>query len=238
MDNVCLAAVSVYGNDNRSIVDALQHLKGDSRAVVSFDPHVISDGELERLHLAGARGVRINLKTKGETPNRQALIARLQDYSARIRSRGWILQLYVSLEQVALISDTIPELGVRVVLDHMASPDPSSEASSQTGYKQLVELLSNGDVWVKISGSYRFAKLPDLDSFARTLIKAGPERVVWASDWPHTGGPSAMVGGRMISTYRRVDDKEFVRRCFEWCDHDKTLIQNLFVNNPRQLWLG
>lgn len=109
---------------------------------------------------------------------------------------------------------------------------------SQTGRQELLELLRNGQVWVKISGFYRFAELPDLDSYAMELMQAGPDNVVWASDWPHTGGPVQMVDGRLVSSYRQVQIEDIIRKCFEWCGHDEQLIEKLFVDNPRRLWLA
>lgn len=239
IENVCLVAVSVYGNDNRSLLSALHPGEGmrTCRGVISFDPHKITEGELDKMHLAGVRGVRLNLKSTGETPTQEQFAKKLHSYAARLRARGWILQLYVGLEQVAAIADIVPRLGVKVVIDHMGSPDPSLEASLQPGRKELFDLLANGKVWVKISGVYRFAELPDLDSYARELIQAGPENVVWASDWPHTGGPLKMVDGQLISSYRQVQIEDFIQKCFEWCDNDKRLIEKLFVDNPRRLWL-
>lgn len=131
IENVCLVAVSVYGHDNRSIFDAMRNLSSDSRAVVSFDPYTITEQELEKMHAAGVRGVRINLKTTAEAPSEEALAARLLAYAARIRSRQWAVQLYLGMEQVTLISHVIPHLGVKVVLDHMASPDPTRAAALQ-----------------------------------------------------------------------------------------------------------
>ena len=50
--------------------------------------------------------------------------------------------------------------------------------------------MRGGRAWVKLSGAYRITgqRLPpydDVDPFARALIEAGPERMVWGSDWPH-----------------------------------------------------
>lgn len=216
----------------------MKHLNADCRALASFDADGISEKELERMHAVGIRGVRINLKTKEEAPTREELITRLVSYAKRIQSRRWIMQLYVGLEQIPLIADVIPDLGVRVVIDHMGSPNPAVKAASQPGYRELLELLRKGAIWVKISGSYRFQELPDLDAFAKALIRAGPRNVVWASDWPHTGGPVVQMNGQPISSYRNVDDVAFVRRCFEWCNGEESLIQALFVSNPRRLWLG
>jgi predicted TIM-barrel fold metal-dependent hydrolase len=237
IENFCPVSVSVYGNDNRSIVDAMQHFGPQCRAVVALDPENVTEEQLDEMHGFGVRGVRLNFKSKGEEPSRQTLEAILQRVANLIRSRRWFIQLYLGLSQVQLIADLIPTLGVRVVLDHMASPDPSSSAASQDGYAELMQLLRDGMVFVKISGTYRFAELPDLDEFARELIRTGPRNTVWASDWPHTGGPVSVVGGKSYSSYRQVDTGAFIGKCFEWCDHDELQIQNLFVNNPRALWL-
>lgn len=205
---------------------------------MSFDPQKITEEELDVMHLSGVRGVRLNFKTKGEMPTRKQFEIKLQNYATRLRKRDWILQLYLALDQVALIADIVPRLGVKIVIDHMGSPDPSFAVVSQTGRQELLELLRNGQVWVKISGFYRFAELPDLDSYAMELMQAGPDNVVWASDWPHTGGPVQMVDGRLVSSYRQVQIEDIIRKCFEWCGHDEQLIEKLFVDNPRRLWLA
>jgi predicted TIM-barrel fold metal-dependent hydrolase len=238
IENFCPVSVSIYGNDNRSIADAMQYCGPDCKAVVTIDPEDVTEEQLNEMHEFGVRGVRVNFKSKGESPGKEKLEATLSRVAALVQSRNWFIQLYLGLSQVQLIADLIPTLGVRVVLDHMASPDPISAASSQPGYAELMQLLRNGMVFVKISGTYRFPGLPDLDKFARELIQAGPRNVVWASDWPHTGGPVAVIGGKPYSSYRQIDTGAFIGKCFEWCDHDEQLIQNLFVNNPRALWLG
>lgn len=215
----------------------MQHFGDDCRAVVTLDPKCVTQEQLDQMHAFGVRGVRLNFKSKGESPGKQMLEAVMKSVAALIRSRGWFIQLYLGLSQVQLIADLIPTLGVRVVLDHMGSPDPRSAAASQTGYAELMQLLRDGMVYVKISGTYRFAELPDLDAFARALIQAGPRNAVWASDWPHTGGPVSVERGKSYSSYRQIDTGAFIGKCFEWCDHDEQMIQNLFVNNPRALWL-
>jgi predicted TIM-barrel fold metal-dependent hydrolase len=237
IENFCPVSVSIYGTDNRSITDAMQYCGPDCKAVVTIDPEDITEEQLNQMHEFGVRGVRLNFKSKGESPGKEELEATLLRIAALIESRNWFVQLYLGLSQVQLIADLIPKLGVRVVLDHMASPDPKSAASSQPGYAELMQLLRDGMVFVKISGTYRFTELPDLDAFAREIIRAGPRNTVWASDWPHTGGPIVVIDGKANSSYRQIDTGSFIGRCFEWCNHDERLIQNLFVNNPRALWL-
>lgn len=236
--NVCLVAVSIYGTDNSLILDALAKLDGRARAVVSIDPVNISDDDLTSMHEQGVRGVRLNLKTWGKKVPQQELEAQLFLYADRIRRLGWALQMYLSLDQVALIYDCVPTLGVPIVIDHMASPSPERPAEEQNGYHELLELLERGLVWIKLSGAYRFEELPDLDTYGQALIEANPRQVVWASDWPHTGGTEYNVNGDRFSLqdFRKVDDSGFIQRCFDWCHNREDLIENLFVNNAQRLW--
>lgn len=213
-------------------------MNGRARAVVCIDPTKISEGELQSLHEAGARGVRLNFKTWGKSMTKTQLSERLKRYAEKIRHLGWVIQVYITLDQVPLIRDVVRRLGVPVVLDHMASPDPSTPAREQQGYFELLELMREDLIWVKISGTYRFSQLPDLDEYGKTLIRTNPNRVVWASDWPHTGGVEHNPRGNRHEhqDYRIYDDFQFIRRCFDWCGRDQTLIDKLFSQNPRTLW--
>src|SRR5258707_1883291 len=64
LDRVVIVQRSVYGRDNACTTDALRRLDGRGRgvAVIADD---ISQAELETLHRAGIRGIRLNLATAG-----------------------------------------------------------------------------------------------------------------------------------------------------------------------------
>ena len=242
----CLVAVSVYGTDSRSILNALKVLGKDSsphRAVVTIDPSSITDDELAHLHDAGVRGVRMNLQTTGDAFDRQA-VRQLAD---RIRPLNWTLQLYIGLDKINELSELLPELRVTVVVDHLGEPDDTKgPGRSQHGYTQLLQHLKQGSLYVKLSGIYRFPKLPDLDEYVTEILREAPDRVVWASDWPHTAGPKANPGGdrTKVSAYRKFDDQAWVKQCAGWCheaavkDEVKAaeLAQKIWVDNPRRLW--
>ena len=72
----CLVAVSVYGTDSRSILDAVKVLGKNSSphpAVVTINVATITDEELSNLHGAGVRGVRMNLHTRGDAIDQEAV---------------------------------------------------------------------------------------------------------------------------------------------------------------------
>jgi predicted TIM-barrel fold metal-dependent hydrolase len=211
--------------------------------VVTIDGTKVTDEELSALHDAGVRGVRMNLHTRGDAVDRRAV----QLVADRIRHLNWVLQLYIGLHQMAELADMLPELRVAVVVDHLGEPDETKgPGRSQEGYAQLLQQLKQGSIYVKLSGTYRFAKLPDLDEYAVEILREAPDRVVWASDWPHTGGVKGNPGGdrTKVQPYRKVDDQAWVSRCAAWCNEaaggDKeraaTLARKIWVDNPRRLW--
>jgi predicted TIM-barrel fold metal-dependent hydrolase len=199
------------------------------------------------MHRLGVRGVRLNLKTEGKSPDRDRFRDILHLYARRLRPRRWVLQIYISLPQFRLIADEITKLGggsssssstMPVVIDHLGHPDPSIPITQQEGYAELMDALLRREIWMKLSGTYRFAALPGLDTFAREVIRIAPTQVVWASDWPHTGSVENNPNGdRTIhQDYRRVDDIGFVKQCIAWCDGDEDLMRRIWVDNPRRLW--
>jgi predicted TIM-barrel fold metal-dependent hydrolase len=77
-----------------------------------------------------------------------------------------------------------------VVVDHFGRPDPRS-AADDPGFRYLLSVAASGRVWVKLSAAYRSTSGDDGTalgtSLARRLLDAyTAERLVWASDWPHT----------------------------------------------------
>ena len=75
----------------------------------------------------------------------------------------------------------------------------------------------------------------DLDPIARTLIAARPDRLVWASDWPHTGGGKerAERGPFALEPFRDIDDAGALRQLRTWCGDAATLHAILCANAAR-----
>ena len=205
---------------------------------MSINPATITEEELDELHKHGARGVRLNLKTIGAQPDKEKFLSMLELYADKIRSREWVIQIYLGLSQLPLIADAIPTLGVAVVIDHVAHPEHDRSPYDQPGCQEFFDLLERRQVWVKLSGTYRFPELPDLDMYIREMLRRAPTQIVFASDWPHSGGTDGNPNGDRTAyqDYRKVDDVGFVQQCLEWCDGDENLMRKICVENPRRLW--
>src|SRR5690606_20683753 len=97
---------SPYGTDNRCTLDAVRSLNRDgtdrARAVVVIDGQA-GRGELESLHDAGARGVRINLETFGVMDTGLAR-ERLLHVAGQVAPLGWHIQVYTNPSVIAGLS--------------------------------------------------------------------------------------------------------------------------------------
>ncbi|KAI9695194.1 MAG: hypothetical protein M1820_008830 [Bogoriella megaspora] len=238
ISHVCLVAMSVYKTDNRLLLSALQSLNGGGRGIACIEPSTITDTELQAMHSVGVRGVRLNLRSQRQTLSPSDFASVLHLYAQRLKPLDWVLQIYISLSQLPLFASVIPDLGITVVIDHLGEPSPDTPAVSQEGYAEFMQLLERKHVFTKLSGVYRFPNLPDLDRYVKDVLRVAPSQVVWASDWPHSGGVGANPGGdrKRVQEYRKVDDAAFLARCIDWCEGDEGLVRAIWRENPRRLW--
>ena len=174
---------SVYGIDNRATLDALQAAGPNFRGVVVVDENV-SLAELERMHALGVRGVRVNLLFKSGVE-----VSDIRRLAERIASFGWHLQMLLDVSEFSDLAETLGKLPVQIAFDHLGHM-PTSNGVDHPGFQAMLNLMADGHCWTKLSGAYRITiadDLPydDIHPFAREIIRANPERVVWATDWPH-----------------------------------------------------
>lgn len=205
---------------------------------MAIDPESIRMAELEHMHRLGVRGVRVNLHTTSMEPDYESFVRTLRNHADAIRPLGWAIQLFVSLRQIALIADFLSTLGVPIVIDHMGMPTIERPPREQKGYSQLMGLLERKKIYVKLSGLYRISELPEIDQYIMDVLRMAPSQVVWASDWPHSGGVARNPGGDRdeLQEYRIVDIPKFVLKCKSLCGGDAALIKKIWVDNPRMLW--
>jgi predicted TIM-barrel fold metal-dependent hydrolase len=229
-----LVQPSFYGTDNSCLLDALAELGDTARgiAVLSRD---VADNELLRLDRGGVRGIRINLETSLMRDPAVAS-AQLETFARRLAPLGWHIQVYAALPVIAELADKIATLPVPVVVDHFGAP-VAAKGVKQPGFGALLDLVRNRKVFVKLSGCYRISQAPDyadVAPFARALIEAGPDRLVWASDWPHTG--RAKSGSRTeIAPYQQIDDEKVLGLLVEWCP-DPAVRKLILSIAPAQLY--
>lgn len=216
-----LVQVSVHGTDNRYLLHVLQRHPATLRgvAVVAAD---VTDAELERLHQAGVRGLRINVLFGGGVG-----FDALETLAKRIAPLGWHLQFLVDARDLPPLMPRLEKLAVSCIIDHMGHM-PVSEGTASAGFRALMRCVRDLGWWVKLSGAYRISSRFDQDfddvvPWAQALIAAAPDRMVWGSDWPHVAIP------RMPNTGR-------LRNLLAAWAPDPALRRRILVDNPARLY--
>jgi predicted TIM-barrel fold metal-dependent hydrolase len=234
LERAVVVQPSFYGTDNRCTLDALQALGARARGVAVIGENA-TDEELDALRQAGIRGLRVNLESTGRTDPSTALDL-LWAAAARASVRGWHVQCYTRLSVVAAIKDEIGALPVPVVLDHFAG---ARTEDGEPGWSALLALLHSGNVYVKLSAPYRVSKQPgyaDVAPLARALVETRADRMLWASDWPHTS--SARPPGSPIETvspFTPIDDGAVLNLFASWVP-DPAIRRQILVDNPARLY--
>lgn len=224
ISRVVLVQPSVYGADNRCLLQGLATL-ANARGVAVIDPAAVTDEGLDALRKAGVVGVRVNL---GASVEGQAEIAReaVSRTLARVAPFGLLVQLYIDLPLVAVLADVIAASPAPVVLDHLGGVQ-IGHGVKHPSFGVLLALLADGKAWVKLSASHRTARdesgYPSLEPIIRSLIGANPHRLVWGSDWPHTGG-TARIGPKRgdVEPFRSVDDASILMQLSSWMPDAET----------------
>ena len=184
-----LVQPSVYGQDHQVLLRALRAEAGRHRGVAVVAPE-IADAELDALHRAGVRGVRCNrVSPVGHMGDPAPALRAL---APRLRALGWHVQWYLRSDELGLLPPLQAETGLVFVLDHLAGMQ-AGIADDAPAWQHLATLAAGG-AWVKLSGWYRLnAALPYTTLHAAIQRVAGlfGPRLVWGSDWPHTGLQSA-----------------------------------------------
>jgi predicted TIM-barrel fold metal-dependent hydrolase len=224
---------SFYGTDNRCLLDALHEMEGDARGIAVLDLSV-SDAELARMDEEGVRGIRLNLESHGLGAGAD-LQGTLERWAQRIADLGWHLQVYAAW---SVIQSCLPWLGalpVPVVIDHFGLVPVAGEESTRAE-QQLARALAGGNLYVKLSGSYRVpGTTPEgMIRLARSLVGANVDNVVWASDWPHTNREQGKAPTE-VSAFRHVDPQGLLTEIADWLPDDDAA-RKVLRDNPERLY--
>lgn len=217
-----------YGFDNRSTVDAVVELGSTARGVVLLPPDV-PESELDRLEAAGIRGARLNTQNP-------ALRETLTAWAPRFRAINWHVQIVGQLPVIVSLGPQIATLGHPVVIDHFGGAR-GEDGVENRDFQAFLDLVKTGNVYVKLSAPYDRTREPgyaNMTAFARALIAARADRMLWGTNWPHPL-PQQGVPITQISPYQNVDNLMLVTRLAEWCP-DAAMRKMILVDTPERLY--
>ena len=161
---------------------------------------------LSKLTAEGFRGVRLSpAGNAGGDWFRGPLMPPLWKRCQELKVPMTVLAPISRMPEVALLLEKLPDL--TVVIDHMAD----CPIDQPQELEKLIALKRYPKVFVKISHTWSISKQPypwlDAQEYVKRLHQTfGPERLMWATDWPIVEGHSTYE--RALSVVR--DDMKFL----------------------------
>jgi len=222
LERVVVVQSSAYASDNSCALAAMAEFGAGARGVAVVDPSV-SDADLAALTEAGMRSLRYLM-----FPGGALTWETLPSMAARVAAFDWHINLQLPGEELVEREGALWRLPCDVMVDHIGR-FTAPVANNSPGVRALHRLLDSGRCWVKLSAPYHGSKsgpprYDDIGALARELIRRWPQRMVWASNWPH---PS--VKGTP------PDDLELAKLLDDWAP-DAATRKSILVTNPAQLY--
>jgi D-galactarolactone isomerase len=149
--------------------------------------------------------------------------------AARVHAFGWHAVVQLDGRTLPEREAQILRLPGRFIIDHVGKflePVPLQHPA----FKSLLRLVDTGRCWVKLSAAYEVSKsgpprYEDVGALAKALVKAAPQRMLWASNWPHPTAPKDAF----------PDDANLLDLLLEWAP-DEAVRRRILVDNPAELY--
>ena len=222
LERVVVVQPNAYRDDNRVTLDAVKALGDSARAVVVVTEKN-SEDELEAMSQAGAVAQRFfNL------PGGSVQFDRMHEIMARVQPLGWHANLQLDGRELPKYEAQIRRLPGQFVIDHNGKfLEPV--APEHAAFKTLLSLVDTGRCWVKLSAPYETSKsgapkYEDVSRLARVLVEHAPERMLWATNWPHPTLPPGTL-----------EDRDLLHLLEDWAPREADR-RRILVDNPAQLY--
>ena len=225
LERVVIAQPTVYGLDHTCTLDAIKELGiHRARGLAEIGPQT-TDADLDRFDKGGIRAIVIhNLSSLPVVAN-------------RIKDKNWHVEFYVRVAEIDKVKANILASPVPIVLT-MFGGAQAAPGIHQPGFDTLLSLLQTGKIYVELSAPYRISKIepdyPDIAPIAKALIAANPDRIMWASDWPHAAAipQQKMVGPTPLAP---IDDGLSLKLLNSWVSNADQL-KRIMADNPARLY--
>lgn len=214
IDGGVIVQPSFLGVDNSFLLSALQ-LSPNKLKGVAVLPANTPRSALAELKEQGVMGVRLNL-FKDENPS--AIIRAHWKLIEFINESDMHLDIHHDDGLLNRLLLDIPS-GTEIVVDHFGRPKADSEfLNNAAGIERHAPLL-----WVKLSAQYRTPHLNHSKLLDYWLDTIGPSKLLWGSDWPHTGFEANQTYENQFSQFNKLVG-------------DESLMNQILVSNPSDLY--
>lgn len=223
IERVVVVQPNAYGDDNTLTMEAVADLGPCARAVVVVKPGV-QDAELARLTEGGARAIRF-MALHGGTLS----LDLLYEMTERVIPFGWHAVVQLDGRLLPDYEAQLMRLKCPFTIDHIGKfLEPVT--TDHAAFKSLLRIVDTGRCWVKLSGPYETSKTgapnyEDVGRLAKALVRAAPERMLWASNWPHA----------QADKFGYPDDARLLDLLLDWAPDEQTRTK-ILATNPAELY--
>jgi 2-pyrone-4,6-dicarboxylate lactonase len=223
-DKNVIVQATCHGKDNRATIDAVKAANGRARGVATVGEE-ITERELAAMDEAGIRGVRFNFLKRLADFTPHDVLRRIAD---KVAPFGWHIVVYFEAPDLEELKPLFTSLPTKVIVDHMGRPDVKLGVDHPQ-FQAFVNLLRDHDtIWSKVSCPERLSlsgpPYDDVVPYARAIVEAFPDRVLWGTDWPHPNLKSHMPDdGALVDFIPRIAATPALQR-------------KLLVDNPMRLY--
>ena len=223
LERAVFVQASCHGTDNAAMLDAIRRGNGRYAGVAMIDSS-FSDAQIGELHEAGVRGTRFNFVAHlGGAPS----LDEFWTVVRRVAPLGWHIVLHFDAVDIPQYVGLLDQMPCAYLIDHMGRV-PVTAGVEQEPFQRLLDLMADERCWMKISGAERLtaggaAPYDDVVPFARALIDAAPDRVLWGTDWPHPNVRAMPDDGDLVDVLAEFAPDPVVR-------------EQILVRNPESLY--
>ncbi|HUN95191.1 MAG TPA: amidohydrolase family protein [Bradyrhizobium sp.] len=222
IERTVIVQPAAYGFDNRCTLESMAQLGRDAARGIAVVRDDIRVRELRELTEAGMRGLRLAMIPGGAIgwDDAEATVCKVQ-------AVGWHTQLQLDGLQLPAREAQIKRWPGTIVIDHIGKFS-GAVTPDHPAVQCLARLLGTGRVWLKLSAPYWASRsgpphYGDVEALAKHFVSIAPERMVWATNWPHP------------SLSESPNDAQLFNCIAGWIP-DAALRQRIFVDNPAQLY--
>ncbi|MGF1628705.1 MAG: amidohydrolase family protein [Kiloniellaceae bacterium] len=228
LERVVFVQGAAYQFDNACLLKAVEEFAkdgggGEARAIAVVGPDV-DEATLEDLTRRGVRGARV-MHLPGGACGMDDVLA----IDARTRPFGWSPIVQFDGRRIADYLAILEAISGDYVIDHAGKfLEPVGVEAPE--FKALLKLIDRGNCYVKISACYETSKFgppgyADVGALSKSLIAHAPERMLYASNWPHVSKPIDA----------QPDDRLLLDLMLDWAP-DEAVRKLIFVDNPARLY--
>jgi predicted TIM-barrel fold metal-dependent hydrolase len=196
-------ALLVHINELQSNLTMGNTVRGE---IIYGEDTNFSDAQLQTFHETGVRVLRGYARLSNDSQSTADEMSRLLLGSMGdiARKYGWTVSFQLAPAVWTLLEAFPWEeklAGIPVIAEHLGSVNVPLDDESRRGLESLVRLMQRRVLTVKINALHRRGLQgheDEMRAVVERLVAAGPERLIWGSDWPHVNASAGLAPGDFL----------------------------------------